>query len=125
VIRLELEVRVLLDSLVAEAPALDKVSQERLYLDAMQDYAPYCRSKKELYEKLREDPWLNALQVKYGYAFTCHKAQGGQWKDVFLDQGYVTEERMGLDYYRWLYTAMTRATERIYLINFRDEFIEE
>jgi len=121
----ELEVRVLLDSLVAEAPALDKVSQERLYLDVMQDYAPYCRSKKELYEKMREDPWLNALQIKYGYALTCHKAQGGQWKDVFLDQGYVTEERMGVDYYRWLYTAMTRATERIYLINFRDEFIEE
>lgn len=121
----ELEVRVLLDSLISEAPALDKASQERLYLDVMQDYAPYCRSKKELYEKMREDPWLNALQVKYGYAFTCHKAQGGQWKDVFLDQGYVTEERMGLDYYRWLYTAMTRATERVYLINFRDEFIEE
>jgi len=120
----ELEVRVLLDSLVAEAPALDKNSQEKLYLDVMQDYAPVCRSKKELYEKMRQDPWLNALQVKYGYAFTCHKAQGGQWKDVFLDQGYVTEERMGLDYYRWLYTAMTRATERMYLINFRDEFIE-
>jgi len=64
------------------------------------------------------------LQVKYGYAFTCHKAQGGQWKDVFLDQGYVTEERMGLDYYRWLYTAMTRATERIFLVNFKDEFIK-
>jgi len=121
----ELEVRVLLDSLVAEAPALDKASQEKLYMDVMEDYAPYCRSKKELYEKLREDPWLNALQVKYGYAFTCHKAQGGQWKDIFLDQGYVTEERMGVDYYRWLYTAMTRATERVYLINFRDEFIEE
>jgi len=121
----ELEVRVLLDSLVAEAPALDKASQEKLYLDVIQDYAPYCRSKKELYEKLREDPWLNALQVKYGYAFTCHKAQGGQWKEVFLDQGYVTEERMGVDYYRWLYTAMTRATERVYLINFRDEFIVE
>ena len=121
----ELEVRVLLDSLMAEAPALDKVSQERLYQDVVQDYAPYCRTKKELYEKLRDDPWLNALQVKYGYAFTCHKAQGGQWKDVFIDQGYVTEERMGLDYYRWLYTALTRATEKIYLINFRDEFIKE
>lgn len=120
----ELDVRVIMDSLVAEAPALDKSSQERLYLDVMQDYAPYCRSKKELYEKLRVDPWLNALQVKYGYAFTCHKAQGGQWKEVFLDQGYVSEDRMGLDYYRWLYTAMTRATEKMYLINFRDEFIE-
>lgn len=119
----ELEVRVLLDSLSSESPALDRPSQERLYQDVVQDYAPQCKSKRELYLSLRNDPWLNALQVKYGYAFTCHKAQGGQWKDVFLDQGYVTEERMGLDYYRWLYTAVTRATERLYLINFKDEFI--
>jgi exodeoxyribonuclease V len=121
----ELEVRVLLDSLVSEAPALERASQERLYLDVMQDYAPSCKSKRELYLSLRNDPWLNALQVKYGYAFTCHKAQGGQWKDIFLDQGYVTEERMGLDYYRWLYTAMTRATERVFLVNFREEFLDE
>lgn len=120
----ELEVRVLLDSLSAESPALDRPSQERLYQDVVQDYEPQCKTKRELYLSLRNDPWLNALQVKYGYAFTCHKAQGGQWKDVFLDQGYVTEERMGLDYYRWLYTAVTRATERLYLINFKDEFIK-
>jgi len=120
----ELEVRVLLDSLVSEAPALDKVSQERLVQDVVADYAPGCATKKELYQCLRKDPWLNALQIKYGYALTCHKSQGGQWKEVFIDQGYVTEDRMGLDYYRWLYTAMTRATERVYLINFRDEFIE-
>lgn len=120
----ELEVRVLLDSLSSESPALDRPSQERLYQDVIQDYAPQCKTKRELYMRLKSDPWLNALQVKYGYAFTCHKAQGGQWKDVFLDQGYVTEERMGLDYYRWLYTAMTRATERIFLVNFKDEFIK-
>jgi len=120
----ELEVRVLLDSLSAESPALDRPSQERLYQEVVQDYLPQCKTKRELYRALKTDPWLNALQVKYGYAFTCHKAQGGQWKDVFLDQGYVTEERMGLDYYRWLYTAMTRATERIFLVNFKDEFIK-
>lgn len=120
----ELEVRVLLDSLVSEAPALEKSLQERLYADVIQDYSPYCKTKRELYLALRNDPWLNSLQVKYGYAFTCHKAQGGQWKEIFLDQGYVTEERMGLDYYRWLYTAVTRATEKVYLINFKDEFIE-
>lgn len=120
----ELEVRVLLDSLVSEAPALEKSLQERLYADVIQDYSPYCKTKRELYLALRNDPWLNSLQVKYGYAFTCHKAQGGQWKEIFLDQGYVTEERMGLDYYRWLYTALTRATEKVYLINFKDEFIE-
>lgn len=121
----ELEVRVILDSLSSETPALDRSSQERLYNDVAADYAVSCRSKKELYLALRKDPWLNALQVKYGYAFTCHKAQGGQWKDVFIDQGYVTEDRMGLDYYRWLYTALTRATEKVYLVNFRDEFIQQ
>jgi exodeoxyribonuclease V len=119
----ELEVRVLLDSLGAESPAIDRPSQERLYQQVVQDYAQTCRTKRELYLSLKNDPWLNALQVKYGYAFTCHKAQGGQWKDVFIDQGYVTEERMGLDYYRWLYTAMTRATERVFLVNFREEFL--
>lgn len=121
----EIEVRVLLDSLEAEAPALDRLSQERLYQEVLHDYESQCRTKRELYLALRLDPWLNALQVKYGYAFTCHKAQGGQWKEVFLDQGYVTEERMGLDYYRWLYTALTRTTEKLYLVNFKDEFISK
>jgi exodeoxyribonuclease-5 len=63
--------------------------------------------------------------VKYGYAMTCHKSQGGQWKHIFLDQGYVQEDWMGLDYYRWLYTAITRATEKIYLVNFQDDFIAQ
>lgn len=120
----EMSVRVLLDALTAEAPALDAASQERLYQSVLEDYAD-CRSKKELYENMRKDPWFNALQVKYGYAMTCHKSQGGQWKHIFLDQGYVQEDWMGLDYYRWLYTAMTRATEKIYLVNFQDEFIAE
>ena len=119
----ELEARILLDSLFAEAPALDKASQENFFNDVLEDYSPYCKTKRELYLALRNDPWLNALQVKYGYAFTCHKAQGGQWKEVYIDQGYVTEERMGLEYYRWLYTAFTRATEKVYLINFKDDFI--
>ena len=120
----ELEVRVVLDALVAEAPALGAQTMQQFYRDVAEELGQSCHTKKELYQALRRDPWLNALQVKYGYALTCHKAQGGQWKDVFLDQGYVTEERMGMDYYRWLYTALTRATERIYLIHFRDEFID-
>jgi len=120
----ELEVRVLLDALEAEAPALDGPSQERLYQAVVEDYAPTCTSKRALFQALRKDPWLNALQIKYGYAFTCHKAQGGQWKHVFIDQGYVTEDRLGLDYYRWLYTALTRATERVYLVNFNDECLD-
>jgi exodeoxyribonuclease-5 len=121
----EVEVRVLLDALHAESPSLEPSRQEQLYQDVALEYAPSCSSKAALYRALRKDPFLNALQIKYGYAFTCHKAQGGQWKHVYIDQGYVTEERMGLDYYRWLYTALTRATERVYLVNFRDEFITQ
>lgn len=119
----ELDVRIILDSLTSEAPALEKPLQERLYIDVMEDHSFVCKTKKELYDSMKRDPWLNALQVKYGYAFTCHKSQGGQWKDVFIDQGYLTEERMGLDYYRWLYTAVTRATDKLFLVNFNDELI--
>jgi len=71
------------------------------------------------------DPYFNALQVKFAYAVTCHKAQGGQWKNVFLDQGYFVEDMMSMDYLRWLYTAFTRAVEKLYLVNFSDKFFEE
>jgi thioredoxin len=118
----EMEVKVILDSLVSEAPALDQAAQQKLYEAVLLDYAD-VRSKKALYAKLRVDPWFNALQVKYGYAMTCHKAQGGQWKEIFLDQGWVTPEMLGAEYYRWLYTALTRAVERIYLVNFKDEYL--
>lgn len=121
----EMEGRVVLDSLESESPALGRTEQERLYQEVAFDYSGQVKTKRELYQAMKTDPWLNALQVKYGYAFTCHKAQGGQWKDVFIDQGFVREDRMGLDYYRWLYTALTRATERIYLVNFLDAFLDE
>jgi exodeoxyribonuclease-5 len=75
--------------------------------------------------ELRKDPYLNALQVKLAYAVTCHKAQGGQWKCVFIDQGYITEEMINHEYIRWLYTAVTRATEQLYLVNFHDRFFED
>lgn len=73
---------------------------------------------------MKEDPYYNALQVKYAYAVTCHKAQGGQWKRVFLDQGYMTEDMLSPDYFRWLYTAFTRATELLYLVNWPEEQTE-
>lgn len=120
--QVELEVRVLLDSLTAEAPALDRESQERLYQSVLADYAD-CRNRKTLYEQLRQDPWLNALQIKYGYAMTCHKAQGGQWKHVYIDQGWIDETALGADYYRWLYTALTRSTEKVFLVNFDERFL--
>ena len=78
--------------------------------------------KRDRMKKIKEDPYFNALQIKYAYAVTCHKAQGGQWKNVFLDMGYINKDHLGLDFYRWLYTAFTRATEKIYLINIADEF---
>jgi exodeoxyribonuclease V len=73
---------------------------------------------------VKEDPFFNALQVKYAYAVTCHKAQGGQWKAVFVDQGYITDEKMDTEYLRWLYTAITRASEKLYLVNFSPRFFE-
>ena len=76
-------------------------------------------------DKLSLDPYYNALQVKFAYAVTCHKAQGGQWKSVFLDQGYFTDEMLSLDYLRWLYTAFTRASEQLYLVNLAKAFIPE
>ena len=116
---LELTVTVLLDTLHSEAPSLSREQQEQLYNKVMEDYAdiPY---KRERLKKLREDPYYNALQIKYAYAVTCHKAQGGQWSEVYIDQGYITPEMMDLDYYRWLYTAFTRATQQIYLVNWRN-----
>ena len=81
--------------------------------------------KRERMKKIKEDTWYNALQVKYAYAVTCHKAQGGQWQRVFVDQGYMTEEMLTPDYYRWLYTAFTRATEVLYLVNWPEEQTEK
>ena len=111
---------VLLDTLHTEAPALPHEMNEQLWNRVLEDYAdiPY---KKDRMKKMKEDPYVNALQIKYAYAVTCHKAQGGQWSQVFIDQGYITEEMMGLDYYRWLYTAFTRATDNIYLVNWQQD----
>ncbi|MBR2457387.1 MAG: AAA family ATPase [Bacteroidaceae bacterium] len=120
---LELEVKLLLDTLHTDTPALPKEMGDRLYQSVMEDYADIT-IKRERMKKLKADPQYNALQVKYAYAVTCHKAQGGQWKRVFLDQGYMTEEMLSPDYFRWLYTAFTRATETLYLVNWPKEQTE-
>ena len=112
----ELDCRVLLSTLQSESPSLTHEEQHQLYERVMEDYA-HLPSKKERLKGLREDPYYNALQLKYAYAVTCHKAQGGQWPRVFVDQGYITEDAMDLNYLRWLYTAFTRTTDRLYLIN--------
>ena len=120
---MELEVKVLLDTLHTETPALPKEMNDKLFYSVLEDYADIT-VKRERMKKMKADPHYNALQVKYAYAVTCHKAQGGQWKRVFLDQGYMTEEMLSPDYFRWLYTAFTRATETLYLVNWPKEQTE-
>ena len=112
----ELETTVLLDTLQSEAPALTREQADRLFHAVEEDYADVA-VKRERMKKIKNDPYFNALQVKYAYAVTCHKAQGGQWSRVFVDQGYVTGDMLTPDYFRWLYTAFTRATEVLYLVN--------
>lgn len=121
---LEVMATVVLDTLHSEAPALTAQQQESLFQEVWNDY-PELTTKRERMKAVREDMYYNALQVKYGYAVTCHKAQGGQWQQVFLDQGFLTEEMMGEDYFRWLYTALTRATDKVYLVNWPKAELDE
>ena len=108
-------------ALDVEGPNLPRSRMKELFYAVEEDYK-HLRRKKERYEAILKDKYFNALQVKYAYAVTCHKSQGGQWKSVFIDQGYLSDEMLGPDYYRWLYTALTRGTDQVYLVNFKDEF---
>ncbi|NDV81798.1 ATP-dependent RecD-like DNA helicase [Bacteroides sp. 51] len=118
----ELEVTLLLDTLHSDSPALPKQDNDRLFYSVLEDYADIS-NKRDRMKKMKADPYYNALQVKYAYAITCHKAQGGQWKNVFIDQGYMKDEYLTPDYLRWLYTAFTRATGQLYLVNYPQEQI--
>lgn len=120
----ELQATIMLDTLASEAPALTREQQNKLYEEVMADYADIPR-KADRMAKLRNDRHYNALQIKYAYAVTCHKAQGGQWAHVYLDQGYMTDDMVGEDYYHWLYTAFTRATEKLFLVNWPTKQIED
>ena len=113
---LELTSTVILDTLTSEAPALTREQHEQLYSKVMEDYAD-IPLKADRLKKLKTDVYYNALQVKYGYAVTCHKAQGGQWAHIYIDQGYMTDDMLTPDYFHWLYTALTRATEKVFLVN--------
>lgn len=119
-----IQCRVLLDSLYVESAQLSYAEQQKLYESITKDYddIPY---KKDRLEAIKRDPYYNALQVKFAYAITCHKAQGGQWPLVFVDQGYLTDEMLNTEFMRWLYTALTRATEELFLVNFNDKFFEK
>jgi tRNA A37 threonylcarbamoyladenosine biosynthesis protein TsaE len=112
----ELTATVLLDTLTSEAPALTCEQQEQLFTAVMEDYAD-IPVKADRIAKLKTDRYYNALQVKFAYAVTCHKAQGGQWAHIYLDQGYMTDDMLTPDYIHWLYTAFTRATEKLFLVN--------
>lgn len=114
----EVECTILLDTLQAESPALTHEQQEQLFNAVWEDY-PDITVRRDRMKRLREDIYYNALQLKYAYAVTCHKAQGGQWEHVYIDQGYITEDMLTPDYYRWLYTAITRATDKVFLINWK------
>ena len=113
---LELTCTVLLDTLASESPSLTRDQQNRLFEAVMEDYGD-TPLKSERLKKIKQDAHYNALQVKFAYAVTCHKAQGGQWAHVYIDQGYMTDDMLTPDYVHWLYTAFTRATEQLYLVN--------
>lgn len=116
-----LDCKILLDTLYSESPALQSIDQKRFYLEVMKDY-DHIPSKRNKHNELKLNPYYNALQVKFAYAITCHKAQGGQWEAVFVDQGYLTDEMVNTDFLRWFYTACTRATNELYLVNFNKKF---
>ena len=112
----EVQATIITDALMSDAPALTHEQSEQLYYSVIEDYAD-IPTREERIKKLREDIHYNALQVKFAYAVTCHKAQGGQWAHVYVDQGYMTDDMLTPDYIHWLYTAFTRATEKLYLVN--------
>ncbi len=115
------EAKIILDTLYSSTPSMEPDKWRQLYSEIMEDYRD-LKSKAEIRESLRKDPYLNALQVKFAYALTCHKSQGGQWSAVFVDQGYLTDEQLDRLYMRWLYTAMTRAKEQLFMVNFHGKF---
>lgn len=116
----EVEMKVLLDVLESDAPSLGQEAAQALFTGVLADYAD-LPTKKKRYDAVRSDPFFNALQIKYAHAITCHKAQGGQWKCVFVDNPFWQDELLEEDL-KWLYTALTRAVEQVYLVNFRDSF---
>ena len=114
----QLDVIVMLDTLSSETPSLSYDDYKRLHAEVAKDYF----GDKEANKKIKENEYFNALQVKFSYAITCHKSQGGQWENVFVDLGYFKEEMLDKSYLRWMYTASTRASEKLFLINFKDDF---
>ncbi|MBT3207982.1 MAG: AAA family ATPase [Bacteroidetes bacterium] len=120
----EIDTIILLDTLSAETASLSSEDSKKLFMTIAEDFQD-IRSRKKKYQKVIDNQYFNALQVKFAYAVTCHKSQGGQWKNVFVDQGYIIDNMINIEYLRWLYTAITRSTEKLYLVNFADKFYEK
>ncbi|MCQ2273861.1 MAG: AAA family ATPase [Bacteroidales bacterium] len=116
--------KLLLQTLHSESPSLTREESQKLFDAVMEDYADIPHKADRL-KAVKQDPFFNALQIKFAYALTCHKTQGGQWDTVIVDQGYMTDEMLSREYLRWLYTAVTRATRKVYLLNFQDKFFPE
>jgi exodeoxyribonuclease-5 len=114
----------MLDALYSETPSLSNADNKRFYEAVLQDYM-HIENKKLRMEELKKDPYYNALQIKFAFAVTCHKAQGGQWPAVFIDQGYLTDEMLNTEFLRWLYTGLTRSNKELFLVNFSDQFFQE
>jgi len=120
---LEIESKVLLDVLHLDTPALPTEKNKELFHNVLSDYVN-IKSRRKQYDAVKKDPYFNALQIKFAYAVTCHKAQGGQWERVFIDQGMFNRNEITIDYLRWFYTALTRSTDKVYMVNFSDEWFK-
>ena len=118
-----MNVKLLLDTLITNAPGLLDKDNKRLFETVEAEYMNYPNRRTRL-DKIKANPYYNALHIKFSYAMTCHKTQGGQWKNVFVDKGYIKDDTPNIEYLRWLYTATTRATNNLYLIGFGEEYFE-
>jgi len=118
---LEIEAKVMMDVLHLDTPALPSDKNKELYQNILADYLN-IKTRRKQFEAVKNNPYFNALQIKFAYAVTCHKAQGGQWERVFIDQGMFNRKEISIDYLRWFYTALTRSTDKVYLVNFAEDF---
>jgi exodeoxyribonuclease-5 len=121
--KLEIESKVMMDVLHLDSPALPPEKNKELFHNVLADYV-HIKTRRKQYDAVKKDPYFNALQIKFAYAVTCHKAQGGQWERVFIDQGMFNRNEISIDYLRWFYTALTRSTDKVYLVNFAEDFFK-
>jgi exodeoxyribonuclease-5 len=121
--KLEIESKVMMDVLHLDTPALPSEKNKELFQSVLAEYV-HIKTRRKQYDAVKKDPYFNALQIKFAYAVTCHKAQGGQWERVFIDQGMFNRNEISIDYLRWFYTALTRSTDKVYLVNFAEDFFK-